>query len=201
LGPHATLAGVIALFEAAQLVVETVERPVAQLAAYRLVTPSGELLAAVREHGSPVRSVVRHLGAHASPHARLDLVDAAGSHILDIEKGKVGVLGRLHLSVSLADGVPLGVAAGAGRGTRPKLTLHDPAGGLLGEYRGDIRRHQVLDPRGVEIGSLTRRMVSRDGPMPPGVGRAYDVSFSAAAGVAVRALALASLTAIDMRLF
>jgi hypothetical protein len=191
---------VIALFDTDKLVLETVERPLAQLRAYRLVTPAGMLLGAVREHGTPLRSLNRLLGARGSPRAHFDVVDADGSRLMDVEKERVGVLGRLRLSVALANGAAVGSVEGTVRTGRPDLILHDPAGNVVGQLRGDVRRRELTDPRGRPSGSVTR-MLTHDGPLPPGVARAYDVAFDRSAGVAVRGLTLAAAVSIDMPLF
>jgi hypothetical protein len=197
---RARLAAVVALLDADELVLETVERPVAQLAAYRLVTPSGALLGAVREHGTPLRSLNRLLGARRSPKAHFDVVDADGSHLLDVEKDKVGVRGRLRLSVALANGTAVGSVEGTVRAGRPDLVLYDQAGSVVGKFRGDVRRRELTDAGGGPSGTVTRRLM-HDGPLPAGVARAYDVVFDPSAGVAVRGLTLAAAVSIDMPLF
>jgi hypothetical protein len=63
-----------------------------------------------------------------------------------------------------------------------------------------IQAYGLLDRDGAALGRLARQLTAQRGPLPPGVLRAYDVSFQASAGVAVRALALATLIGIDTRL-
>jgi hypothetical protein len=191
---------VIALLDADELVLETVERPFAQLGAYRLVAPSGALLGAVREQGTPLRSLSRQIGLRRSSRAHFDIVDPDGSRLMDVAKEKVGVLGRLRFSVALANGAAVGSAEGTVRSGRPDLVLHDPAGSVVGQFRGDVRRRELSDQAGSPIGSVTRRL-THDGPLPAGVARAYDVVFDPSAGVAVRGLTLAAAVSIDMPLF
>ncbi len=187
----------IPVFGAAELVMEARERVFPSAPRYHLVTPAGEFVGSVRARREVLwgltRTFTRLAGQRA---ARLVVLDAHGNHILDISKGRLGALGRLRVEVTLANGVPIGSVAGRLRLSRAILTLRDPGGVALAElHLSYAQRYELHDQQGHEIGRMSHRIMPATGAW-----RVYDISFDPSAAVAVRALSLASLVCMDLRL-
>jgi hypothetical protein len=194
---------VIALLEAADLIMEATDHRMASTGAYRFVTPSGEALGSIQE----VLSVSRSLGRFMSHRpgfgpARLQVVDADGNAILDIDKKRLRALGTLDVRVSLADGTALGSADGRVKLRRLVIALRNPAGVVLAELRGGASsQYELVDAHGDAMGKLARQLPTQaTAPWPRDVWRSYKISFSPSAGIAVRALAFAALVSLDLRL-
>lgn len=193
-------ASVTSLLEVPDLVMEAQIR-LTPLTRCRFRTPAGLELASVKPHGQPLRALGRMFSDVPGWQAfDLEVIDVAGNRMLDIRKGRLGMLGGIRVNVALADGTQMGSVEGkvgiwgiSGK----SLWLRNGRGEAAAQLRAaSIVRYDLLGPDGMIIGGISRRVLAA---MPPGVLRVYDISFGPASGVAVRCLALTALVSADLR--